>query len=46
MAASSSPSDLTLTNIEVLRARVSVCVCARAGRRETFLIVTTRVKGR
>lgn len=30
MAASSSPSDLSLTNIEVLRARVSVCVCAES----------------
>lgn len=39
MAASSSPSDLSLTNIEGLRVRVRVRV---AGRRETFLILATR----
>lgn len=43
MAASSSPSDLSLTNIEVLCAYACVLL---AGRRETFLIVTTRVKGK
>lgn len=52
MAASSAPSDLSLTNIEALcvcvRACARVYVCARCslGRRETFLILTTRVKGR
>lgn len=49
MAARSSPSDLSLTNIEGLCVRA--CVRERAsvpfaGRRETFLILTTRVKGR
>lgn len=43
MAASSSPSDLSLTNIEEMRVCVRVWL---AGRRETFLIVATRVNGR
>lgn len=51
MAARSSPSDLSLTNIEGLCVRVRACVRERASvpfacRRETFLILTTRVKGR